>query len=246
MVQEAGQDVQRAELTRLREEIAHLRGVVLEMSSLITERLLEPESVDQLIKKGWIASRPTSARTWNEVMTGDEFIGLVRRYAGDDLGRLMEIGPGYGRLMTTMQRDGVRFNDYLGVDLSAESVKFLTGKFGSERIEYRNEDFFTVDPGRTLDTIISSAVFLHFYPSVEPAMRRCHQLLREGGKLCFDVGRGSGNKYVDAQFKIFVRDYPNPDELRAFADKCGYRSCEVVAEREFRPGGPGWFVCATK
>ena len=190
-------------------------------------------------------SQPTAELTWNAEMDGVEFISNVRKHAGDDLGRILEIGPGYGRLLATIQDDQIQFSDYLGLDISQETVDFLTAKFGQDHITYENADFFTFETKDAYDCIVSSAVFMHFYPSVEPAMRRCHALLETGGHLCFDVPVGKA-RYLDIASQFYVRDYADPEELVAIASSIGFRDCVVEAEPGFAPGVNGWFVCATK
>lgn len=233
----------RREIGELKQEIIHLRWMVMEMSTLLAEKLLDSDAVNRLTKEAWVHSRPTPGLTWNAQMTGDEFIAKVRRHAGDDLGRVMEIGPGYGRLLGTMLGEGVRFSHYLGVDISAENVKHLRGTYGGDRIRYEHADFFELEAPAELDCIISSAVFMHFYPSVESALRRCRGLLRAGGRLFFDVPNG-GARYVNIASKIYVRDY-HPRELAEFAGTAGFTRCKVEPEPGFAPGMPGWFVCAT-
>ncbi len=235
---------------KLHAEVLRLKEVVLSMSNLLAERLMAPGEVDGLIKNAWKRAHPTRALTWNADMTGDEFVGLVRKNAGSDLGRVMEIGPGYGRLITSILRDQLGFAEYLGVDISPQNVPFLREKFGREGerpVRFENADFFEFEPpaphGRPFDTIISAAVFLHLYPSVEPAMKRCRALLRDGGRLCFDVP-GGRERYVDISRQNFVRSY-TPEELKAIADAAGYSSCTVDPEPGFSPQQRGWFVCAT-
>jgi SAM-dependent methyltransferase len=235
----------REEMRTLREEVINLNRVVLAQGTTLLERVLQPEQLDELSKQAWVHARPNSGLTWNVEMTGAEFVGHVRRQAGEDLGRLLEIGPGYGRLLTTILGDSVKFSDYSGVDISAENVKYLTGRFGNDRVRFRHADFFTYETPDRFDCIICSAVFMHFYPSVEPALRRCRALLRDGGRLCFDVPRGaSGERYLDPASRLYVRGY-GAKELAEFAKSAGFSRSTVVEEDGFAPGQRGWFVCAT-
>ena len=230
-------------LQRLHEEIVSLREAVLSMSTFVTERLTDQDAIGPLTKQAWARSHPTPALTWNTEMTGDAFLSRVRHHAGDDLGRLLEIGPGYGRLMEAIARLGMKFSDYLGVDLSPASVAFLRERFGSDRVKYECADLFTFDAPKPRDTIVSSAVFLHLYPSIEPAMRRCRAMLRDGGRLFFDVLKG-GTRYIHPVSRIFVRGY-TPTELGEISQACGFRNCMIDHHENFAPGQPGWLVCAT-
>ncbi len=235
----------REEVSALREQVIHLSQVVVGQGTVLLERVLRPEQLEELSKQAWVNARPTPGLTWNVKMTGDEFIGHARREVGEDFGRLLEIGPGYGRLLTTILDDSVKFSEYLGVDISAENVKYLTGRFGNDRVRFRHADFFEYEPPDRFDCIICSAVFMHFYPSVEPALRRCRALLRDGGRLCFDVPRGtSGVRFLDVASRLYVRNYA-AKELAELAKDAGFSRWTVVEEDGFAPGQRGWFVCAT-
>ena len=238
-------DQLREEVASLRREVDQLVQVTKRTSTILVEQTIPTDDIDEMTKRAWTRSRPTPELTWNAVMDGEEFVEKMRGYSGGDLGRILEIGPGYGRLLESILKNKIGFNDYLGIDISAETVAFLTTKFGNEHVSYRHDDFFNFDAPGQFDSIMSSAVFMHFYPSVEPAMRSCHALLAPRGRLYFDVPVGDA-RYLDVASEFYVRDYRDSQELMDFASAVGYSECAVEEELGFAPGMNGWFVCATK
>jgi SAM-dependent methyltransferase len=132
----------------------------------------------------------------------------------------------------------------VGVDISAETTTHLRQQFGSDNIKYEHSDLFDNWPVRPVDCVISSAVFMHLYPTIAPALAHCRTFLRPGGHLCFDVPAVSA-RYLDIARRFYIRDYADPDEIKAFVSDAGYTACHVEPEPGFAPGLSGWFVCAT-
>ena len=177
-------------------------------------------------------------------MTGDEFLGHVAAACGTTFGRIVEIGPGYGRVLRTLLASDVRFDAYHGLDISPENAKHLAATFTDPRVRFTNTDFLTHRVEGPADLVYSSAVFLHLYPSIAPALAWSHATLAPGGHVCFDVPQGR-LRYVDGAWGLFVRQYEEP-ELRELVAAAGFAACHVVEEREFAPGTLGWFVAAQK
>ena len=228
----------------LRGELATTNRTLLELSTFVREQLSSPEAVAELTKSGWRRAEPTVALTWNTEMTGDEFLGHVAAACGTTFGRIVEIGPGYGRVLRTLLASDVRFDAYHGLDISPENAKHLGATFTDPRVRFTNVDFLTHRVETPVDLVYSSAVFLHLYPSIAPALAWSHAALGAGGHLCFDVPQGR-LRYVDAAWGLFVRQYEER-ELRDLVAAAGFASCHVVEEREFAPGTLGWFVAAQK
>lgn len=228
----------------INKELIETKRLVLKLSQLLTERLLNPAELDALTKGAWVNAKPDIRLTWNTAMTGDEFVSLMVASGGNRLGRVLEIGPGYGRVLTTVLAGAAEFESYLGVDISAHNVQFLGEKFADDRKRFILADFLKDPVPGQFDTIYSSAVFLHLYPSVEPALEKCLKLLAPGGRVCFDVPVGDLS-YIHPDYKLFVREYSDT-ELREMVTRAGFRSCDIQLEKEFAPRTRGWFVSAAK
>jgi len=238
-------------LFRNREDIIAIRRTVedasrflSELSTFVHERLSSPEAIDDLVKTGWRRSLPNVALTWNVEMVGAEFLGHVKAACGSRFARIVEIGPGYGRVLKTLLASDVQFDEYCGLDISPETTRYLASTFKDARLRFTNADFLKQAIPAPVQLIYSSAVFLHLYPDITPALRWCHGTLADGGYVCFDVPRG-GRRYIDAGWGLYVREYVEP-ELRDLVASAGYSSCRVMEEREFEPGIPGLFVAARK
>lgn len=105
-------------------------------------------------------------------------------------------------------------------------------------------DFHTVKLQGQYDTVYASAVFMHLFPDLTEAARRAHKLLRDTGRLCFDVPPGDFS-YIDPGFKLFVKHYSKP-YLHGYIATAGFTYCTVEREADFAPDSEGWFVSASK
>src|ERR1700723_553092 len=60
--------------------------------------------------------------TWGKTLEGDNFIQKVAAYGGFGPDKsVMEVGPGYGRLLKALLRTQMPFKDYLGIDISEKN-----------------------------------------------------------------------------------------------------------------------------
>ncbi|HET6158078.1 MAG TPA: class I SAM-dependent methyltransferase [Dongiaceae bacterium] len=146
----------------------------------------------ELSRARWREAEPDLALTWNEALDGLGFIDAVNRYAGFDAQkRLLEIGPGYGRLIESMLERGYRFRSYLGLDISNKNIEFLTGKYPGSRMKFVQGDAELVSLPEKFDVIYSSATFHHFYPDNRQLLRNLAKALSAKGVLCFDLIEGN-------------------------------------------------------
>ncbi len=86
-------------------------------------------------KSRWRQARPTDGLTWGRTVTGDAFIERVESYAAfSPETRVLEIGPGYGRLLRACLGRGTPFQSYTMVDLSEDNITYLRGEFPDPRV----------------------------------------------------------------------------------------------------------------
>jgi SAM-dependent methyltransferase len=114
---------------------------------------------------------------------------------GRELGTVLEIGAGYGRIPLYLARErDVEWSAYCALDISETMLTRL--------VEYRNRfapgesplylirasaDELPLQDG-SVDTVLTSAVFLHMGKSfVARAVREIARVLRPGGEIVFDA-----------------------------------------------------------
>ena len=130
---------------------------------------------------------------------------------------VVEVGPGYGRLLEAARRLGAPYGLWVGVDLSPNNVEHLRGRFPEER--FVEGDASTVELDVEPDLIVSSLTLKHIYPSFEPALVNLASRLRPGGSAVFDVIEGE-RRYFEPDGRTYIRWYTR-DELRDICAAAG-------------------------
>jgi SAM-dependent methyltransferase len=169
----------------------------------------------------WREASPTSNLTWDTELTGDAFINKVAATGafGPDTD-VLEIGPGYGRLLRACLDAGVGFRSYVGVDLSAENVAHLEDRFGTDTISFVNADVETVELDTDIDLVLSSLTLKHLYPSCERALANVSSRLRPGGRLAFDLIEGERRRWEHDNV-TYIRSYSR-EEIREILGRIGF------------------------
>lgn len=217
----------RSRFKGLQQRVEALESRVLELQ----ERVLgESES-----KTRWMSSTPDQDLTWGHYLTGDSFVAELERLGAFGDGKaILEIGPGYGRLIEAILRRGCGFSIYQGVDLSPKNIEFLKSRFTDPRIEFIVGDAEKVRFDRRFDTVISSLTFKHLFPTFEPTLRHLHEATRPGTIIVFDLMERSNSGSVssmdyDPEARAegtFVRRY-TPDEVRGIVLGSGFELEEL-------------------
>lgn len=179
-------------------------------------------------KTRWGGSEPDVSLTWGRPMTGDTFFEAVERHAGTARiagKRVLEVGPGYGRLLRTLRGRGYGHAGYVGLDLSAERVQRLTRELGDDTTRFVCGDAMQDVVGSGFGLCISSATFEHLYPSFVQAIANIRRQMASDGVLCIDFKQYEpGMLYSCASFEreggAFVRIYSRAELERTFA-RCG-------------------------
>src|SRR5438874_2229661 len=71
----------------------------------------------------WRGARPDSDLTWGAEVSGRAFVAKAVAHGALGAGRrVVEVGPGYGRLPAAAIEDGLEFAAWTGVDISQENV----------------------------------------------------------------------------------------------------------------------------
>ena len=157
-------------------------------------RRWEEEAEEDHVRSA-IAGGATADEDW-ETLTAKVSPIWARVPRGADLGTVLEIGPGYGRIPLYLARErDASWSDYVGVDISAGMLQRL--------LNYRDR-YDVVPDGRvhlicasaeelpveddSVDVALSSAVFLHMGKGfVACALGEVARTLKPGGTFLFDV-----------------------------------------------------------
>lgn len=136
----------------------------------------------------WQMSEPIAGLTLGAELSGAPFVERLLKYAhfGDQT-RVLEIGPGYGRLLKTLLEREVKFQSYLGLDLSPRNVELLNSHYGTPRIRFRVADVESVLLDEPVDVFYASLTFQHFYPTFAPHLKNLLRQSRPGAVGVFDL-----------------------------------------------------------
>ena len=170
-------------------------------------RLEQEGGVQERAKRRWREAPPDPGLTWGVEVSGDAAVAAAQRFGvfGPEQ-TVLEVGPGYGRILDAAQRAGVEYRRYVGLDLSEENVAHLRERFDDPRIEIVHGDVESFELGEPFDAAISFLTFKHIYPSFQAALTNLGRQLRPGGQVVFDLIEG-GREYFHRDQVTFMREY---------------------------------------
>jgi SAM-dependent methyltransferase len=198
----------------------------------------------QRSKARWRSTSPHPDLTWGIELSGAPLVDSAESYDAFGPERtILEIGPGYGRLLRSCLERGVEFSRYFALDLSEQNVEWLQGNIRDERVTVLHGDAETVSLGTPLDTVLSFLTFKHFYPSFEEALRNLEGQLRPGGLMLFDLKEGP-RQYFEWDQVTYVHEYTR----REAEEIVNRSSLDLIAfdEVEHAPGRTRMVVVARK
>ena len=179
----------------------------------------------QRSKARWRSTRPEAGLTWGIELSGDPLVDVADHYGAFGRGRtILEIGPGYGRLLRACLARGVEFDRYIGLDISENNVRELRDQIGDERVTILEGDAETASFESPFDTVLSFLTFKHFYPSFERVLRNLEPQLRAGALVLFDLIEGT-REYFEWDQVTFVHEYARED-VKEILERC---SLDLVA-----------------
>jgi SAM-dependent methyltransferase len=136
----------------------------------------------------WVETSPTAGLTLGVELTGDTFVDFLgRHFAFDSDSRLLEIGPGYGRILHSLIDRGLPFHSYLGLDLSARNVAYLGAAVTNRRVRFERGDVDSFAGNDRFDLVFASLTFQHFYPTFERHLANLLPRLSPNGVVAFDL-----------------------------------------------------------
>jgi SAM-dependent methyltransferase len=158
-------------------------------------------------KARWLQASPGPGLTWDRALDGGDFVAKADKHGAFGSDRvLLEIGPGYGRILRSCLQSRAPFGRYIGLDLSAENVDRLREAFADPRVEFIEGDVETADLDVEVDTVLSSLTFKHLYPSFEPALANVARQLSDRGLVLFDLIEGKRRCFEPDEI-TYIREY---------------------------------------
>jgi SAM-dependent methyltransferase len=232
---------------RVRRAVLEAPGIAHAVSVLDRRRLhrIEREGdARERSKLRWRSAAPGSGLTWGVELSGAPVVAAAQKHGifGPDR-TVLEIGPGYGRVVRACLERKIPFRRYIGLDVSAENVAHLRAAIDDPRVEFVHGDAESVSLGEPVHALLSTLTFKHLYPSFEAALANLEPQLRPGAPLMFDLIEGS-REYFHRDGITFIREYA-PAEVRTMLRRT---SLELVTfdRIEHAPGRERLLVVARK
>jgi SAM-dependent methyltransferase len=161
----------------------------------------------------WLRARPNPDLTWGQELTGEAFVSKVESYAsfGNET-MVLEIGPGYGRILRSFLARGIPFKEYYGLDISKQNVEHLHKQFPQPNVHFIHADVEGASMPYQFDVAFSSLTFKHLYPSFEKALHNVSRYMSSGGLIIFDLIEGIYT-YFSHRDHTYLRQYRREEIL---------------------------------
>lgn len=199
---------------RLKHTLLALRPIWTAVGFLDRRRLRSLDGdLHERSKRRWRSTAPTAGLTWGTEVSGVPIVAKATEYGAFGPGRtILEVGPGYGRLLHAALQGEAEFDRYLAVDISATNVAYLRKKFADDRVEIVCADAESVSVPAQADALLSFLTFKHLYPSFEPALSNLVRQLKADALVMFDLIEG-GRRHFATDDVTYVRHYSR-DEVK--------------------------------
>jgi SAM-dependent methyltransferase len=225
-------------LTALQEQIDRLERRI----DGVETRMYESQpAISTRSRVRWRDAAPNPDLTWGKTLTGDAFVGKVLENVTLRDKAVLEIGPGYGRVLAGVLMAEPTFRSYTGVDISRTNVEHLQRRFSDPRITFIHGDVESASVRGPVDVVLSSLTLKHLYPSLEPGLANVASQLSDTGAVCFDLIEGN-RRFFEADQVTFIHEYTR-QEVTAILERVGLPlvSFDVVIHA---PGRERLFVVA--
>jgi phospholipid N-methyltransferase len=167
--------------------------------------------------------------TWGSLMTGDTFFDEVEkhfRFTPDV--SIIEIGPGYGRLLKTMLDREHPFRSFHGLDLSEPRISKLKRQFTDDRIHFEIGNCSDFVFSEHFDVAFCSATLEHLFPSIEQTLVNLRSQIKANGMVFLDFimqdeGLSGSKAYFEDEARggAYIRIY-SQQELEGFFELAGF------------------------
>ena len=186
-----------------------------------TSFMLHRTSYTKTLNDAGRTAAPGHDLTWERELGGGNFIAAADRLDmfGTDK-NILEVGPGYGRLLTSLIEAGIEYNSYVGIDISQNQVDHLNEKFADDRHTFIQGDIQSIDLQQSYDTLISSLTFKHLFPSCKSALKNLHRYMTEEGCILIDFIEGE-RRFFETDDVTYIRQYSR-QELTQLFEEAGF------------------------
>jgi SAM-dependent methyltransferase len=158
-------------------------------------------------KRRWRTTPPTNALTWGADVSGAPLLRKAVEHGVFGAGRtVLEVGPGYGRLLRAALAQGTEFERYVALDISDANVAHLRREFADERVKIVCGDAETASIPARADALVSFLTFKHLYPSFEPTLANLVPQLSSRALVVFDLLEGR-RRHFQGDDVTYVREY---------------------------------------
>lgn len=192
-------------ITELQKRIDLLYELVyLDLSGRSQEAMA---SLTERSRTRWRESEPDSSLTWGTKLSGEDFVTKVDSYGGFGPDKaILEVGPGYGRVLRACLRLRMPFKQYVGLDISKKSTAYLRKTYNNENVTFTQGDAEKTSFDTRFNSVLSSLTFKHFFPSFEKALRNLANYVNPGGMFFFDLIEGQ-RRYFQGDGLTYVHWY---------------------------------------
>jgi len=218
-------DVAKAVLPRRLKEYldasAHQRTTVATFMEYLERDPAFAEYLAERARERWRSAAPDADLTWGRRPSGQPFLTKAaefRPFTAETC--VLEIGPGYGRLVQSALDIGLPFRSWTGVDVSEQNVVHLSTKFSGDRFRWIHGDIETTALDGEHNLCVSSLVLQHIFPTLERAARNIAAALTAGGAIFFDCREGE-YQFFEEDGVTWIRMYTKK-ELRSMLQDVGF------------------------
>jgi SAM-dependent methyltransferase len=194
----------------------------LELEVMTLSKLISGGDMWEHSRQRWREANPNRELTWGKEIAGKPFIDKVAaHFLFTPSTQVLEIGPGYGRLLKSLLAQSLPFLKYTGLDLSAKNVAFLTEQFKDQRISFLQGDAEIVSLPSDIDLIYSSLTFKHLFPTCERTLTNLSRCLKKDSRLIFDLVEGDGQIF-EKDTVTYLRSYSRT-EIKDILERTGFQ-----------------------
>lgn len=220
-------------LTKLHRRIDGLRDLLLELQGAVDKLAREQGHMKSRLalldddarywessRERWREACPDRELTWGKDISGHAFIEKVASFGVfDETKTVLELGPGYGRLLKAILESETPFAEYRGLDISPKNVDHLRQAFGSKTIQFIQGDVETCALDFGYDVFISSLTMKHLFPTFERSLARIASFANRGCMFFFDLIEGD-EKYFERDRSTYIKAYSR-DEVDGILSSVG-------------------------
>ncbi len=176
----------------------------------------------------WKGESSPEDLTWGKRMDAESLWDIYQaehRFTADTA--ILEIGPGYGRLLQTALKRKLAFSSYIGVDLSASSIAKLRGKFVSKNIRLIVGDVNLWQGSAKFQAILCSVTFDFLFPDCRVALANLASQIDADGTIMIDFVPSEVSSGVFEPDGTYLRKYTQ-SELTGLFDEAGLKIHKFV------------------